>query len=576
MRPYQTQAKKDCVLLIDHDRHRGERIRSIFPEEYRFFQAESGEAGLDRIREEQEQLCTILLGIDLPGSGSMELLKTLHQQGVPQRIPIFLIDGPGEESFLWEAFRLGVMDLVEEPIHPTLLLHRVRTAQEFFHVRENLRATVQGQQQKLQENAQTIAELYQGAIQALVAAIQFRDVESGGHTNRIYTITKYILSHTQMGEGLSEAEIESIATGSVMHDVGKIAISDAILNKPGKLTSEEFEIMKQHTIKGEELMDQLSKLKSHAAYQYAREIARHHHERWDGSGYPDGLKGDEIKPWTQVVSIADVYDALMNNRVYKSAIPPEQAVEMIRKGECGAFSPKLLECFFQVEPEIRRWYLAGEGLDDGEQARFFSKWQDAAQDQMDKLMTGRTSGSRYVSNALLMLAGLCFAYTLVVFVNLDRDSYYRINQEPTCNRKLGTTGSYAVLLQDTTGAIPPSHRQQFRESFSPENLRRLFDSGQRSLTLEHTHWGEDQAEQWMETRALLLKDASNGELNLLLLSHCVDEKYDKQEQTTKLLTQVLNDILGARERGEKGYIAKPVDLNEMTVMLRHILDAKNQ
>lgn len=150
--------------------------------------------------------------------------------------------------------------------------------------------------------------------------------------------------------------IDQIALASITHDVGKIAIPDAILNKPGRLTPEEFEVMKTHTTQGAQLLGKIPHLRENGAYHYARDIARHHHERWDGRGYPDGLKGDEISPWAQIVSLADVYDALSCKRVYKDAFPREKVLEMIRDGACGVFNPKLLDAFFSVENELARLY----------------------------------------------------------------------------------------------------------------------------------------------------------------------------------------------------------------------------
>ena len=159
-----------------------------------------------------------------------------------------------------------------------------------------------------------------------------------------------------MGKGFSREDVDNIALAAIMHDVGKIAIPDAILNKPGRLTPEEFQVMKTHTVQGEKLLETIPQLRESGAYEYACDIARHHHERWDGRGYPDGLKGDEISVWAQVVSLADVYDALTSKRVYKNAFSAEKALEMIQNGECGVFNPRLLSCFLEAEPEIRKMY----------------------------------------------------------------------------------------------------------------------------------------------------------------------------------------------------------------------------
>lgn len=199
-------------------------------------------------------------------------------------------------------------------------------------------------------------EVFMGMVEALAAAIEFRSGESGEHVHRIHHITEYMLRNTELGEGLEEDEIRQIAMAAIMHDVGKIAISDAILNKPGKLTAGEYEIMKTHTTRGADFLEKIPHIMEHEMFRCACDIARHHHERWDGGGYPDGLKGDEISLWAQIVSLADVYDALVSRRVYKSAIEADEAVRMIRDGECGAFNPRLLGCFMDAEKALRRLY----------------------------------------------------------------------------------------------------------------------------------------------------------------------------------------------------------------------------
>jgi len=227
---------------------------------------------------------------------------------------------------------------------------------ELFRARERLSNVVELQQADLLAQAKKIIELNKGMIEALAAAIEFRSEESGEHVRRIHDITRTLLLATPLGEGLSRIEIEQIALASIMHDVGKIAVPDAILNKPGRLTAEEFEVMKGHTVQGARLLEQIPQLRENGAYPYAWDIARHHHERWDGRGYPDGLKGDEITLWAQIVSLADVYDALSCKRVYKDAFPREKVNEMIRTGACGCFNPRLLACFFQVEDQLHRMY----------------------------------------------------------------------------------------------------------------------------------------------------------------------------------------------------------------------------
>ena len=225
-----------------------------------------------------------------------------------------------------------------------------------------LDSVVERQKDALLAQASRIIELGHGMIASLAAAIEFRSGESGDHVRRLQRITRELLTGTELGEGLSEQTVEDIALAALMHDVGKIAIPDAILNKPGRLTAEEFEIMKTHTVQGAKLLENIPQMRDHSAYEYAIDIAMHHHERWDGRGYPHGLKGDEISVGVQIVSLADVYDALVSPRVYKAAFSHEKALEMILNGECGVFSPRLLECFRQMHPRIRALYETKEEL----------------------------------------------------------------------------------------------------------------------------------------------------------------------------------------------------------------------
>ena len=292
----------------------------------------------------------------MPEIDGIQVLRQLHARGLLEKIPVFLITAEASDATMKEAYRLGVMDVISKPVVPYVVQRRVNSVVELFRARKRLSGVVEQQQSELLLQAGKIIELNQGMIEALATAIEFRDVESGEHVHRIHDITERILLHTDMGKGLGQQDISNIALAAVMHDVGKIAISDAILNKPGRLTAEEYEIMKTHTVQGAHLLERIPQLRENGAYHYACDIARHHHERWDGRGYPDGLKGDEISVGAQVVSLADVYDALSSKRVYKDAFSRERVVEMIRSGECGVFSPRLLECFFSIEDELAQLY----------------------------------------------------------------------------------------------------------------------------------------------------------------------------------------------------------------------------
>ena len=196
-------------------------------------------------------------------------------------------------------------------------------------------------EKKIQENNEFL-------ISALSSVVEFRSSETGEHIRRIKYFTRILLKYLAKyfpKYGITDAQINEIARASALHDIGKIGIPDSILLKPGKLTDEEFETMKTHTTIGCDMLKKFKKEEDNEFYRYCYDICRYHHERWDGNGYPDHLAGDEIPIWAQVVSIVDVYDALISERVYKAAFPHTVAYEMIQNGECGQFSPDILECF---------------------------------------------------------------------------------------------------------------------------------------------------------------------------------------------------------------------------------------
>ena len=258
---------------------------------------------------------------------------------------VFLL-GEAEEAELERAFALGLEDVIAAPFSATTAKMRMARA---------LARRRSGSADPL-HIAEAIIALDKSMIEALAAAIEFRSRESGDHVRRIHDITAHLLGETPLGRGYSAREIEEIALASILHDVGKIAVPDQVLNKPGKLNDEEFAIMRSHTVQGEALLAQIPLLQAHASSRFAMDIARHHHERWDGSGYPDGLRGDAISLPAQIVGLADVYDALRSPRVYKPAFGRAESLRMIRQGDCGAFNPALLDVFLSAEPSIAAFY----------------------------------------------------------------------------------------------------------------------------------------------------------------------------------------------------------------------------
>ena len=353
-------AAPGTLLIVDDDAVNRAILQGIFSPYYQIAEAADGRAGLEMIREQPGRFCAVLLDVVMPEMDGIEVLRRLHEDGFPAQAPVFLVTADPNGKVTKEAYELGVMDVISKPVTPFVVLRRVQSVIELFQARRRLRGVVERQQASLLVQAEKIIRLTQGMVEALATAIEFRSEESGGHVRRIHDITFTLFSETDLGRGMRREEIDQIALAAILHDVGKIAIPDTILNKPGRLTPEEFEVMKTHTTQGALLLGRIPQLQEHPSYRYAADIALHHHERHDGRGYPEGLKGDEITPWSQAVSLADVYDALSCKRVYKNAFPREQVLEMIRGGACGAFHPELLRCFFSVEEELSQFYHKDE------------------------------------------------------------------------------------------------------------------------------------------------------------------------------------------------------------------------
>ena len=351
--------EKNALLIVDDEELNRAILANIFQTDYDILEAEDGQQALELIKGTSRPLSAILLDVVMPRLDGIQLLRILNERKLTSVVPVFLITADLGDDTMQKAYDLGVMDVIAKPVVPFVVRRRVQSVVELFAARRLLGAEVERQRDQLLFQAEQLAEMSMGMVEALSTAIEFSSDESGEHVRRIHDITCMLLGETPLGDGLSDSEIRLIGMGAVTHDVGKISIPDAILNKKGRLTPDEYELMKTHTTQGAQLLSHIPQMRE-PAYRYAYDIARHHHERWDGGGYPEGLKGDEISMWTQVVSLIDVYDALVSERCYKKPIPFDRATEMILDGECGVFNPRMLEYFRKAEPWMRQLYKKEE------------------------------------------------------------------------------------------------------------------------------------------------------------------------------------------------------------------------
>lgn len=330
--------KNKTLLIVDDIELNRMILTEVFQDEYKIVEACNGEQAIEIINSDLA-VSAVLLDLLMPGINGLGVLKEMNKNGKIKRIPVFLITAAENEKILLEGYNLGAIDVITKPFMTHFLKCRINNVIELYEHRNQLEHIAAKQVERLNH-------LNQSMVETLATIIEFRDCESGEHVKRICGLTKILMQEVSgiyPEYYLPKSEIDKIVTSSILHDVGKISIPDNILNKPGRLTEEEYEIMKEHTVKGCEILQNIADMMDKDIYNYSYDICRHHHERWDGKGYPDGLKGDNISIWAQVVSVADVYDALTSERVYKKAYSHETAINMIFNGECGAFNPKVLK-----------------------------------------------------------------------------------------------------------------------------------------------------------------------------------------------------------------------------------------
>ncbi len=345
----------NVILIVDDMEINRAILAEGFKNEFEILEAENGLQAIELL-DTHPDIAAVLLDLIMPEMDGMGVLQKMNDNGKILHIPVFIITAESSEKMLMDAYELGAVDVINKPFMMNFLRCRIGNIIELYRHRNDLEEIVNEQVERLNK-------VNLSMVETLATLIEFRDCESGEHVKRICGLTEILMtavSEMYPEYHLPRSEIEKIVTASILHDVGKIAIPDGILNKPGRLTKDEFEVMKQHTTRGCDILEQIPSVMDDDIYRYSYDICRHHHERWDGRGYPDGLVGDEISIWAQVVAAADVYDALVSPRVYKAAFDFDTAVKMINNGECGTFNPKVLNAFNASAEKIKREVIITE------------------------------------------------------------------------------------------------------------------------------------------------------------------------------------------------------------------------
>lgn len=341
---------KKKILIVDDSELNRSLLCDMLEEDFQILEAENGRDALAILHEQELEISLMLLDIVMPVMDGFEVLAAMNQKGWIDSIPVIMISAETGGTYIDRAYNLGAIDYISRPFDERTVKHRVMS---------NFMLTVKKKEMSEMLSAQIYEKEKDNSlmIEILSHIVEFRNGESGLHVLHVHTITEMLLDQLLKKTDaypISAKDVRLIANASALHDIGKISIPSEVLNKPGRFTPEEFAIMKGHTVEGAKMLEDIPFHQNESLVKIGYQICRWHHERYDGRGYPDGLKGDDIPIAAQVVSIADVYDALTSVRCYKPAYTPDEAVQMILRGECGAFNPILLECLTDIAERLKQ------------------------------------------------------------------------------------------------------------------------------------------------------------------------------------------------------------------------------
>ena len=339
---------KPLLLVVDDSEMNRAILSEMLKDQYEILEADCGEAGIARLEQHGSGISIVLLDIVMPGADGFDVLSCMSRNGWIDDIPVIMISSEDSDDSVLRAYELGASDYISRPFDKRIVRQRVSNIMRLYTKQRRLSTMLAQQFYERERESRMLVDIMGGAM-------ELRNGESGPHVQHVRKLTEMMLEHLMRKTDryhITSSDRATIAAASTLHDLGKLSIPDNILNKPGQLTPEEFEIMKTHTTIGADMLEGMVQYRDSALVRAARDICRWHHERYDGSGYPDGLKGEEIPISAQVVSLVDVYDALTSDRVYKKAFPHEKAMHMILNGECGAFNPLLIDCLIDLQDRI--------------------------------------------------------------------------------------------------------------------------------------------------------------------------------------------------------------------------------
>ena len=351
-------ASKPVVLIVDDTPENLTIMNGLLKDAYRTRVANSGERAL-KLAAAEPKPDLVLLDIMMPGMDGYEVCRRLKADAATHEIPVIFLTAKTQVEDESRGFEVGCVDYITKPISPPIVLARVRTHLALKAAADFLRDKNEYLAAEVARRTKQISVVQDVTIMAMASLAETRDNETGNHIRRtqhyVRVLALELRKHPKFAALLDDAAIELLFKSAPLHDIGKVGIPDAILLKPGKLTPEEFEVMKAHTTLGRDAIAAAESLLDQPVsfLEYAREIAYSHQEKWDGTGYPQGLAGERIPLSARLMAVADVYDALISRRVYKPPYPHEKAMEIIREGRGKHFDPDVLDAFVAIQEACR-------------------------------------------------------------------------------------------------------------------------------------------------------------------------------------------------------------------------------
>lgn len=452
------------ILIVDDSEMNRAILSEMIGDKYNFIEAENGAEAVAVLQHRNAEISLVLLDIVMPVMNGYDVLEIMNSRRWIDDIPVIMISEESTPSNIERAYDIGAVDFIARPFDKSIVLRRVVNTFMLYEKQKKLAELAVSQIYEKEKNSSLM-------ISILSHIVEFRNGESGLHVIHVQNLTEILLKtlvRITDKYRLSSAEITMISHASALHDIGKITIPDEILNKPGRLTDEEFAVMKTHSMAGADMLSQLTFFADEPLLKTTYEICRWHHERFDGRGYPDGISGDDIPISAQIVALADVYDALTSDRVYKKAFTHETAIDMIRDGKCGNFNPLLLKCLSAAADSIKNivnssvQYILHDYIDDipGE---FFSRSELTPAKRIFDLLSHEKTVNKFFMN---LSKDFLFEYTVTPSVLI---------LTPAGARMLGTEQIIVNPFSDNSTLRPvfceELHRQlseKVRES-SPEN-----------------------------------------------------------------------------------------------------------